>query len=365
MTLVPIRRLLVTGVVLAVLGAACGGGDGTGTSTTPPPPTVPGTTTLASGSAPPSGPSTDEIRFTSGPFELVGDLNLPGGDGPHPAVIVVAGSGTQTRTSTPGFALVKDRFTRAGFAVLSWDKPGSGASTGELEDDIADRGAILADGVAFLAARPEIDADRIGLWGLSQAGWVMPYALDLTDGISFMIVVSGGAEPGYDQGVYQTTQTMVCAGDATPEEAALIKQLGADMWKANTYDAYRSAVQALLDFPALHGYVTIELQPESTWEPEAYTASGFFDPMYVVAGTTVPILAVFGENDRFIDPVQGAAAYAAAFEEAGAEMSQVESIPGVGHLMQEQETGCPGEPGGAVSPRYLELLDQWIAMLAG
>jgi hypothetical protein len=42
----------------------------------------------------------------------------------------------------------------------------------------------------------------------------------------------------------------------------------------------------------------------------------------------------------------------------------VELIPGVGHTMLEQATGCPGEPSGTTSDRYLELLDEWVARLA-
>ena len=37
-------------------------------------------------------PLVEEVHFTSGPYELAGDLVLPEGPGPHPAVIVVAGS---------------------------------------------------------------------------------------------------------------------------------------------------------------------------------------------------------------------------------------------------------------------------------
>jgi hypothetical protein len=34
----------------------------------------------------------------------------------------------------------------------------------------------MAAGVAFLRTRPEIDPKRIGLAGVSQAGWIMPIA---------------------------------------------------------------------------------------------------------------------------------------------------------------------------------------------
>ena len=62
----------------------------------------------------PTEPVTEELGFTSGEFELVGDLVLPGGEGPYPAVIAVAGSGGQTRTSTPGYSQLRDKAVEAG-----------------------------------------------------------------------------------------------------------------------------------------------------------------------------------------------------------------------------------------------------------
>jgi hypothetical protein len=49
---------------------------------------------------------------------------------------------------------------------------------------------------------------------------------------------------------------------------------------------------------------------------------------------------------------------------AGNDRSHVEPIPGDGHTLQEQSTGCEGDGQGAVSARYMELLDEWIEMLA-
>ena len=119
---------------------------------------------------------------------------LPEGPGPHRVVIVVAGSGPNTRTGVPGFRDVRRRFGDAGFAVFSWDKPGSGESSGELVADVlTNRAAILDDGMATLAARPEIDAERVGLWGLSQGGWVRP------------MVIEQGADAAFDEFVSEVS----------------------------------------------------------------------------------------------------------------------------------------------------------------
>ena len=78
-----------------------------------------------------------------------------------------------------------------GIAVLIHDKRGTGASTGNWAratfDDLA--GDALA-GVAFLQARPEINARQIGLHGMSLGGWVAPLAASRAPDVAFVIVES-------------------------------------------------------------------------------------------------------------------------------------------------------------------------------
>jgi len=93
------------------------------------------------------------------------------------------GSGQQTKDSCRFLA---DGFLSRGMATLCFDKRGVGQSTGTFvfvgaRDSIPvfdDLAADMAAGVAFLRTRPEIDARRIGLAGVSQAGWIIPIAAE-------------------------------------------------------------------------------------------------------------------------------------------------------------------------------------------
>ena len=350
--------LLVTALVAM---AGCGGGadDAVEPASTPAPTEEP---SPATPTPEPATPSVEEVRFTSGDFELVGHLTLPGGSGPHGAVIVVHGDGPQTRTSTPGTQEVLDRFVPAGFAVLVWDKPGSGESTGDFEEGqtLRQRAQILADGVGYLADHEAIDADRIGFWGLSQAGWVMPLALERTDDVAFMVVVSGGGEDGIEQTAYQLGQRVVCEG-RTPEEGQLVETHFPQTAKGPTFDDYIDAMAVLVGIEGWETFAGPGLKTEADWQPWPAEIDAYFDPMSVIEHTTIPVLAVFGEMDRFVDPVQGAAAYKQALLRAGNPDYQIELIPETGHTMLSQSTMCG--TGGAVSPRYLEVLDNWIAAL--
>ncbi len=52
-----------------------------------------------------------------------------------------------------------------------------------------DRADETAAAIAWARARPDIDGDRIGLWGASQAGWVLPKVAARTP-VSFVVAVS-------------------------------------------------------------------------------------------------------------------------------------------------------------------------------
>jgi len=133
--------------------------------------------------------------FNSGDVRLSYRLDLPERSGPVGAVVFGHGSGQQTKDSCRFLA---DGFLSRGFATLCFDKRGVGQSTGTFvfvgaRDSIPvfdDLASDMAAGVAFLRTRPEIDAKRIGLAGVSQAGWIMPIAAQKSRP-AFMVLMVG------------------------------------------------------------------------------------------------------------------------------------------------------------------------------
>jgi dienelactone hydrolase len=134
--------------------------------------------------------------FENGDVRLAFTLDLPRGTGPFPAVVLGHGSGRVTRDQ---LTWTSSHLTGLGFAVLRFDKRGVGESTGTFvfvgtKDSpwvFPQLASDVAAGVRFLRTRPEIDSTRIGLFGASQAGWILPLAArDLRD-VAFMILWSG------------------------------------------------------------------------------------------------------------------------------------------------------------------------------
>ena len=137
--------------------------------------------------------ATEEVKFANGPVTLAGSLLLPPGRAPHPAIVFVHGSGPEARYASRYLA---DRFARAGFAALIYDKRGVGGSGGDWRrstfDDLA--GDALA-AIRMLEADRRIRSRAIGLHGHSQGGTIAPLIASQAPELAFVIGSSAGGVP--------------------------------------------------------------------------------------------------------------------------------------------------------------------------
>ncbi|MCQ9133795.1 alpha/beta hydrolase family protein [Streptomyces hilarionis] len=131
------------------------------------------------------------VSIRHGGRTLHGVLATPRDGSPrHGLVVYVHGDGPVNATHDDGYKPMWEANAKAGYASLSWDKPGvAGAPGNWLDQSMDDRADEAAAAVAWARARPDIDGDRIGLWGASQAGWVLPKIAARTP-VSFVIAVS-------------------------------------------------------------------------------------------------------------------------------------------------------------------------------
>src|SRR6185369_7709526 len=132
--------------------------------------------------------------------KLAGTLTLPQGRGPFPAVVMITGSGAQDRDETilghKPFAVIADRLTRDGIAVLRVDDRGFAKSTGDFTKATDDDFAVdAAANVAFLRKRPDIDPKRVGLIGHSEGGLVAPKVAAKDPKIAFIVLMAGPGVP--------------------------------------------------------------------------------------------------------------------------------------------------------------------------
>jgi dipeptidyl aminopeptidase/acylaminoacyl peptidase len=124
------------------------------------------------------------------PFEgshLVGVVRVPRGEGPHPVVVLVPGldSTKEELRST------EDTFLARDLATMSIDGPGQG----EAEYDLPIRGdwAPVAEALwESLGTLPELDRERLGIWGVSLGGYYAPrLAAALGDRAKAVVALAG------------------------------------------------------------------------------------------------------------------------------------------------------------------------------
>lgn len=132
---------------------------------------------------------------------LAGTLTLPEGEGRHPAVILITGSGAQNRDEAimghRPFWVIADHLSRNGFAVLRCDDRGTGASTGDIESATSlDFAGDVAAQFDALARRPDIDKKRIILAGHSEGGLIAPMVAAGNKKIAGIILLAGPGVTG-------------------------------------------------------------------------------------------------------------------------------------------------------------------------
>ena len=136
-----------------------------------------------------SQPVTEEaIQFRNGEAPFAGALLLPSGPGPHPAIVLIHGSGRQSRDE---WRIIGMLFAQHGVAALLYDKRDVGHEPGGTDlVDLSDLAGDALAAVALLKARNDIRDDQIGLWGISQGGMVAPIAAAQSSDVAFVIAVS-------------------------------------------------------------------------------------------------------------------------------------------------------------------------------
>ena len=155
----------------------------------------------------------EEVSFRHGTDILSGSLYRPGGTGPYPAIVMILGSEGHDRDYGGVGPALGRHFARAGFACLTWDRPGVGRSTGDYHKQtfrVCAIEALLA--VQFLRHREGIRRDQIGLWGHSQGGMIAPLAASISDDVAFLIEVSGWQGPAWKQDPARVEAELRAAG---------------------------------------------------------------------------------------------------------------------------------------------------------
>ncbi len=114
-----------------------------------------------------------QIRFSSMGVECAGDLYLPEDlpAGTAAPALVLGHSGVMVKEALADFA---PHFAAAGFVALAIDYRTIGSSDGEPRGLLYPERQVedFRSAISYLQSLPEVDPERIGLWGVSMGGTV-------------------------------------------------------------------------------------------------------------------------------------------------------------------------------------------------
>jgi uncharacterized protein len=110
-----------------------------------------------------------DVEFVSEGSTVRGWLYVPDGEAPHPAVVLADVAPATRELVMPYYA---HAFAERGLAALVFDYRNLGVSDGEPRQHLDPWMQIrdYQNAVSFLTTRDEVDAARIGAWGISYSG---------------------------------------------------------------------------------------------------------------------------------------------------------------------------------------------------
>jgi len=347
----------------------------------------------------------EEVRFAFDQTELYGILTVPTSPAPHPAIVLITGAvdtTTRVRGGVTSWYHVETarKLVGCGFAVLRYDPPGVGQSSGLAGfETLESRAEEAIAALRYVQSLPSIRSRGVGLWGISQGAWVIAMAAAwYPDEVAFIIPVSGSGVSVAEQQVY-SIEAQTSAGYYPEEDVTKAVLFGRLLieWQVEEFlhrDINEADAQALgegpwTDFLALvyepgelsaaHGlqrgidiFKSIQDEPWAKYlflrelyipqlesippdQVEAMKAivgpNLLNDPKDYFTMVRCPVLAFFGEKDLLQPTAKSAALYEQYLREAGNQDFQIVVIPGVGHGID------------VWTPGYWEALSPWLERL--
>lgn len=304
---------------------------------------------------------TEEVAFQSEGLTLKGALHLPPGPGPFPALVYAHGSGPATRN----LGFYPAWFVQQGFAVLVFDKRGAGRSQGDWRtasfQSLA--GDVLA-GVATLKARPDIDAKHLGVFGISQGGWVGSLAASRSQDVKFFLAIVGSGVPVWENVAHECT-SMMKSLPLTPAQLEAGNRFARQAFRMAADGAGPAELQAAAaahkDQPWLQSIWLLGLPAESPWWTW-WKLNGHVDPSAVLPKVACPVMWVLGDRDSQVPTAQSEPRIREALAKGGNRDLTLQVFPKAGHPMMLCETGLMSELHtlSRFVPGYFDAMAAWL-----
>ncbi|MFI7698660.1 alpha/beta hydrolase family protein [Nonomuraea sp. NPDC049480] len=252
-----------------------------------------------------------EISVAAEGQRLYGTLRAPRTPGRHPAMVFVSGSGNGSRTE---FTPQAEFLAKAGVVTVAFDKRTVGYNFRERDFSLLADDALRM--VEHLRTLPEVDPARVGIWGVSEGGWVVPIAAAKSTAVGFVVLVSSPNVSPLRQVAWALNEQLLRLHAPIGARDLLTRAMGGVGFNFLRYDA----------MPAL-------------------------------SQVKQPVLSFYGTTDPSIPFVESTKALITAMDRAGNDDYTIRFMANGDHAMRVH--------GGPFTKGYLETLTNWITGLPG
>ena len=292
-----------------------------------------------------------DVAFASGDVRLAGSIFVPRSPGIHPAAVLVHGSGPEGRWATKYIA---DFLARHGVIALSYDKRGVGGSTGDWRT--ATFGALSADAKAAVHAlygRADVDRARLGVYGHSQGAEISPFIAGNNHEVHWIAAADGPVGPQYEQDLFRvnTSLRQRYSGDDLAQAERVYAEFVEAARNGTSCEPLRADLKKYASSPWL---ADLAIPDDSDWIWAWYRVAGNSDNTGAWSSVHVPVLILFGADDRLVPPQQTIRRTAQILQAAGNRHVWVRVFPGADHTLRIPPGSAGGWPHNA--PGFLETL---------
>ncbi len=278
-----------------------------------------------------------------------------------PAIVLIHGSHGPSREDLRGPATI---FARNGIAALIYDKRDLGNDQSKPHRySFQELASDARDAVRLLRQRTDIDPAHIGIFGISEGGWIAPLVAGENPGVAFVIDVSG---PAVSYAAVEETMTVAQMHDehASASDIATAVQL---LHQTNDYVRHGGDSAALtrdLQAAAREPWSRNIALPRNAPTPDDIRTDVRwrnldYDPSRSWSQVRAPVFAAWGSNDQH--PVtESVEVMRAAFGRAGNRDVSLHVYPNATHELlvspRPEKWRWP-----RLDPHFLDDMLRWTA----